>query len=188
MTLSRVALGGRIPAVYDQRCIIVTTCEMVAVVHRRPRLQHLACCSVNSRHIGSESRFLPTPPAFDAPLGDSRWNIAISFGMEKLKWCGCPTVKTFRRYLYSSWHKSRTWQTHIQTLHDGIGRALCIASRGKNDKCNRTDAAALHYIHYLTRQQQKIMKHQLVFDVFGHWKKCVNHSNSSPRTPYWFKQ
>ena len=34
---------------------------MVAVVHRRPCLQHLACCSVNSRHIGSESRFLPTP-------------------------------------------------------------------------------------------------------------------------------
>ena len=43
-------------------------CEMVAVVHRRPCLQHIACCSFNSRHIGSESRFLPTPPAFDAPV------------------------------------------------------------------------------------------------------------------------
>ena len=33
VTLSRVALGGRIPAVYDQRYIVsVTTCEMVAVV------------------------------------------------------------------------------------------------------------------------------------------------------------
>ena len=30
--------------------ISVTTCKMVAVVHRRPCLQHLACCSVNSRH------------------------------------------------------------------------------------------------------------------------------------------
>ena len=35
---------------------------------RRPCLQHLVRCSVNSRHIGSESRFLPTTPAFDAPV------------------------------------------------------------------------------------------------------------------------
>ena len=41
---------------------------MVAVVHRRPCLQHLACCSVNSRHIGSESRFMPTTHAFGAPV------------------------------------------------------------------------------------------------------------------------
>jgi len=53
---------------YTTSDVIVTTCEMVAVVHRRPYLQHLACCSVNSRHIGSESRFLPTAPAFDAPV------------------------------------------------------------------------------------------------------------------------
>jgi len=47
--------------------------------------------------IGSESRFLPTPPAFDAPVrggggggsgGDSRRNIAIPFGNEKLEWLG----------------------------------------------------------------------------------------------------
>ena len=30
---------------YYQRCVI--TCETVAVVHRRPCLQHLACCIVN---------------------------------------------------------------------------------------------------------------------------------------------
>ena len=86
---------------YTTSDIILTTYQMVAVVHRRPCLQHLTCCSVNSRHIGSESRFLPTPPAFDAPVrGSSRWNIAILFGTEKLEWCGCPTVKKFRRYLY----------------------------------------------------------------------------------------
>ena len=38
-------------AAYYQRCVI--TCEAVAVVHRRPRLQHLAYCSVNT---GSEAR------------------------------------------------------------------------------------------------------------------------------------
>ena len=49
--------------------VSVTTCEMVAVVHRRrPCLQHLAYCSVNSRHIGSESRFLPTTPTCNAPV------------------------------------------------------------------------------------------------------------------------
>jgi len=25
--------------------------------------------------------------------GDTSWNIAIKFGMEKLEWCGYPTVK-----------------------------------------------------------------------------------------------
>jgi len=50
--------------------------------------------------MGSESRFLPTPPAFDAPV---RWgshlNIAVPFSTEKLVWHGYPTVKKFGRYL-----------------------------------------------------------------------------------------
>ena len=29
-------------------------------------------------------------------LRGPRWNIAIRFGMEKLEWCGYPTVKTFK--------------------------------------------------------------------------------------------
>ena len=36
--------------------------------------------------IGSESRFLPTPPAFNAPVregGGSRRDIALPFGMEQ---------------------------------------------------------------------------------------------------------
>ena len=47
--------------------------------------------------IGSESRFLSTPPAFDAPLGGggSRRNIAMPFGMEKLELLGYPVVKKF---------------------------------------------------------------------------------------------
>jgi len=56
-------------AAYYQRCVI--TCETVAVVHRRPRLQHLtvaALTQVVKPDIGSESWFLPTSPAFDAPV------------------------------------------------------------------------------------------------------------------------
>ena len=45
--------------------------------------------------IRPESRFLPTPPAFDAPVrgGGSRRSIAIPFGMEKLEWLAYSTVK-----------------------------------------------------------------------------------------------
>jgi len=136
---------------YTTRDISVTTCEMVAVVHRRSCLQHLACCSVNSRHIGSESQFLRTPPAVDDTndwKADRRdcWShftsyrsesqilieegyIATPFTIEKLEWCGYPMVKKFRRYLYSFWHNSRMWQTHRQTLHDNIApcgnKTLC---------------------------------------------------------------
>jgi len=73
---------------YYQRC--VTTCETVAV-HRRPRLQHLPVAALTQAvkpDIGLESRFLPTPLAFDAPVreeGGSRRNIAMPFGTEKLE-------------------------------------------------------------------------------------------------------
>ena len=45
--------------------------------------------------IWSESRLLFTPRAFDAPVGGGgfRQNIAITFGTEKLEWCGYPKVK-----------------------------------------------------------------------------------------------
>ena len=48
-------------------------------------------CANNGRRT---PHFLPTPPAFDAPVrGGSRRNIAIPFGMEKLEWLGYPMVK-----------------------------------------------------------------------------------------------
>jgi len=81
-------------AAYYQRCVI--NCEKVAV-HRRPRLQHLPVAALTQAvkpDIGSESRFLLTPPALDASVsGGSRRNIAMPFGMEKLEWRGYPKVK-----------------------------------------------------------------------------------------------
>jgi len=44
--------------------------------------------------IGPESRFVPIPPAFDAP------NIATTFGVEKLEWCGYPIVKKLKICLF----------------------------------------------------------------------------------------
>ena len=79
--------------------------------------------------IGSESLFLPTPPAFDAPVrgGGSRRNIAMSFGMKKkLEWYGIATRrwKNFEdmfilldRIYERDGRTDR--QTHGQTPHDG---------------------------------------------------------------------
>jgi len=64
-------------------------------------------------YIGSESWFLPTAPAFEAPLGGgggSHRNIA-----KKLEWFGYQMVKKVRRYEYSFWQNVRTWQTDGQT-------------------------------------------------------------------------
>ena len=59
--------------------------------------------------------------------------------MEKLEWCRYPTIKKFRRYLYSFWRDPRTWQTDGQTdgrtLDNSKDRA-CIASRGKKSHAN----------------------------------------------------
>ena len=54
--------------------------------------------------------------------------------MEKLEWLGYNMVKKIRRYLYSFWRNSRTWETDRQTDGNRIPEiaALCIASHGKN--------------------------------------------------------
>jgi len=69
-------------------------------------------------YIGSESQFLPIPPAFNAPVkgGGSRRNIAMPFGMEKLGWCGYPTVKKFENmFIHFDKMYERDGRTDIQT-------------------------------------------------------------------------
>ena len=78
--------------------------------------------------IGSESRFLPTLPAFDAPVrgGGSRlfpYCCTVWHGKTSMVWLRYAMVKKFWWYVYSFWHNSRTWQTDRQTPHDGIGHA-----------------------------------------------------------------
>jgi len=66
-------------------------------------------------------------------LGVPRRNSAMKFGTEKLEWFGCPTVKNFWRYIYSSSHEPQTWGTGTQTDTTWCHRPpLCIASRGRN--------------------------------------------------------
>ena len=68
----------------------------------------------------SRTRFLPTSPVFDAPLGGSRRNIAITFGVEKLEWCGYQMVKIiddmFIRF-------DRIHESDRLTTRDDTGRA-----------------------------------------------------------------
>ena len=104
-------------AAYYQRCVI--TCDTLAVLHRRPRLQHLPVAALTQAvkpAIGSESRFLPTPPAFDAPVRAVTVGILLCcLAQKKLEWRGYPMVKKFWWYVYSFWNYPRTWQTHRQT-------------------------------------------------------------------------
>ena len=90
------------------------------------------------RDICENMGILSYPLAFDAPVRIVSVGIAPPrLVRKKLEWLGYPMVKKFRRYLYSVWHNSQTWQTERQT--DGqkdtafrhIPR-LCIASRCKN--------------------------------------------------------
>jgi len=55
-------------------------------------------------------------------LQGSRRNIAIPFGMEKLEWCGYPTVKKFPRYFLFVLTVC-TNVTDKQTLNDSKGCA-----------------------------------------------------------------
>ena len=74
-------------ATYYKRC--VTTCETLAVVHRRLCWQHWPIVALTAgikARYGSESRILFTPPAIDAPVREGGWtgcrrNIAMPFGV-----------------------------------------------------------------------------------------------------------
>jgi len=69
------------------------------------------------------------PPLHSTPrLEGPRRKIAITFGTEKLEWCGCRWSKNFEDMFirFDRIHerdRQTDGQTDGQTLHDGIGRA-----------------------------------------------------------------
>ena len=87
---------------------------------------------VNSRHIGSESRFLPTPPAFDASVRVVTVGI-LPCRLELKNYNGLTTrwpkkfEDMFIRFHTIHEHDRQTdGHTHTETPHNSI------ASRGKN--------------------------------------------------------
>ena len=91
-----INISSSSPAINNLRrllpAISVTTCRNMVWRRRGTRVDNtwpvtaLTACS----DIGSESRFLSSPPVSDAPIGGggSRWNIAMPFGTEKLERLG----------------------------------------------------------------------------------------------------
>jgi len=66
------------------------------------------------------------------PSGGPRWNIAITFSMEKLEWFDYPMVKKFEEmFTHFDRIHERDGQTDGWTPHDDMGHA-CIASSDKN--------------------------------------------------------
>ena len=88
-------------------------------------------------YTGRESRFLPTPPAFDSLVRGPRWNIATTYGMEKTKMMQKlkigPTFITFD----GLHERDRRSDGQMDTALRHRLR-LGIASRGKTvlDTCN----------------------------------------------------
>jgi len=105
---------------------------------------HLAGRSVDSTQWSqiSESRFLPTPPAFDAPIRGrgflSEYWHAVWYGKSRMDWLpeGLKICLFFLTESTNVTHRQTHTQTYGQTPHDDIGCA-CIASRGKNI-CSQT--------------------------------------------------
>jgi len=106
-----------------RRRLVRTTddgCRGVLDARRRPSrlcFSHFATRTVDNTvdlyaakpDIRLESRFLPTPPAFDAPVrGVPVRRLPCRLVRKKLEWCGYPMVKQKRKYLYSFSHNSRT--------------------------------------------------------------------------------
>jgi len=69
--------------------------------------------------IGTEYQFLPTAHAFYAPVREGFCqNISITFGTEKLDWCGYPKVKKlirFERMYERNKHTDRLMDRHRMT-------------------------------------------------------------------------
>jgi len=81
-----------------RRLLPAITCETVAV-HRRPHLQHLPVAVLTQAVKPDRLRIAISayPTCIRRPRwgGDSRRNVVMPFGTEKLEWRGYPKVKKF---------------------------------------------------------------------------------------------
>jgi len=128
-----------------QDSLIRGVCAVNCTVDRR------SCCSHFTSHRSDSQIFvdncdicLPRPPAFDAPpfLRGPRRNIAITFGKEKLEWCG--------------------WLPDDEKISK-ICLFVLTESTNVTDRDGRTDTAA--WQHSITRQKNNRA------DFAANWRK-----------------
>ena len=78
--------------------------------------ESLGAVSYSPSIVLVENRDFFHTPLHSAPLlRGPRRNIVTTFGVEKLEWCGYPTVKIFFKYVYSFRQNPWTWQTDRQS-------------------------------------------------------------------------
>ena len=97
-------------------------------------------------------------PCIRHPIsGSPTWNITIPFGVEKLEWCGYPTVKK-PDDVFS--HFNRKPARHGQTDRQTDRRlaiaesALCVASSGINDESDANTVTRVYTRTYSTPGMQ----------------------------------
>jgi len=91
---------------------------------------------------------VPTPLAFDTALGGPRRNIAMTFGVEKLEWCGYPMMKNFvDMFIHFDRVYEHDGRTDGQTPHDGIVHAYAqhLAIRNSNWASQRPNFYTVSY-------------------------------------------
>ena len=97
---------------------------MLITPNRSRRGQHAV-----KTDIGSESRLLPIPHLHsNPPLGGSRFNIVMPFGVEKLEWLGYPMVKNFED-MFIHFDRIHECDRHADTQTDGHRAAKCFLAR-----------------------------------------------------------
>jgi len=82
-------------AVINIDSLMRPVCAINCTVDCRTCCSHVQQSSID-RQLFVNNRDLCLPRLHSTPqLGGSGWNIATTFDVEKLEWCGYPTVKTF---------------------------------------------------------------------------------------------
>jgi len=111
----------------------LTTSDKCGTVVRRRRIDNtcpVAALTARSKvRYRLRSRFLPTPPAFDAPAGGGGFSWEYCYA--RMAWLH-DGEKNSKTSLFVLTECTNVTDTHTHTPHDGIYSRACITSRGKN--------------------------------------------------------
>jgi len=153
-------------------CVVICTCSVhSSTASSTVLLIAFHQSSIWKPDIGQESYFVPSLPAFDAPV--TGLYIAITFGVKtRMVWLH-DGEKFWRCFLYSFWWNTHTWQTDTTGRHSPC---LCIESRGI---INEWDYRNAHYSS--APGTHPICVKYLIIQQFA---RCRNMVRVTTRAPY----